>query len=349
MNGHEVAIDRATPKDDNAGKHFMRPTPVSQRRSFDNGSGLVGPGLTPLLNYQPMGGLASDNMAAAAFQAMRALSGDPDMTMLESAAAAAACAAAVSAAAGSADMGGGGRASFDAAGRPSFDGGRSSFDAGRPSFDNGSCSGLDMPVATGALTEEDLAKGAAGRTSSGSLGLLNGLGGSMATNVAIMQNIAKAQAALGAMGQMQGLGGMPGLPQLGGLSLDNSNPLFGGEWGFGRGPGVRVCWGLSAIQCVPCVCGGGGSESVLPVLYPELLCAMLLFQPSCHCACFDLLLTLLSAPRPPGYPCRLQQAVSAHGGWWPQVPGQRHAPHPAAGALPPLHGEPRHRECQVGV
>lgn len=48
MNGHEIAIDRATPKEEpTALKNIFARIPMgpNQRRSFDNGSGIIGPGL----------------------------------------------------------------------------------------------------------------------------------------------------------------------------------------------------------------------------------------------------------------------------------------------------------------
>lgn len=59
LNGHEVAIDRATPKEDGRTSHSHSTTLGSKpiqgsgtRRSFDNGAGIVGPGLTPMMTYQ---------------------------------------------------------------------------------------------------------------------------------------------------------------------------------------------------------------------------------------------------------------------------------------------------------
>jgi hypothetical protein len=55
-----VAIDRATPKEDTALRSSLaRLAGPGQRRSFDNGAGLVGPGLTPLVNYAALQGLAA--------------------------------------------------------------------------------------------------------------------------------------------------------------------------------------------------------------------------------------------------------------------------------------------------
>lgn len=60
LNGHEVAIDRATPKEDTALRSSLaRLNGTGQRRSFDNGAGIVGPGLTPLVNYAALQGLAA--------------------------------------------------------------------------------------------------------------------------------------------------------------------------------------------------------------------------------------------------------------------------------------------------
>lgn len=58
LNGHEVAIDRATPKEDGRTSHShsttlgSKPVGGGTRRSFDNGAGIVGPGLTPIMSYQ---------------------------------------------------------------------------------------------------------------------------------------------------------------------------------------------------------------------------------------------------------------------------------------------------------
>ncbi|KAF8063059.1 RNP1 [Scenedesmus sp. PABB004] len=76
LNGHEVAIDRATPKEDGRGGHGHGGAALAgkpggggpgARRSFDNGAGIVGPGLTPMLNYQAqLSQLLADPMAMAA-------------------------------------------------------------------------------------------------------------------------------------------------------------------------------------------------------------------------------------------------------------------------------------------
>lgn len=62
LNGHEVAIDRATPKEDGRNNHAAHGAAAlsagaakvgpNSRRSFDNGAGIVGPGLTPIMAYQ---------------------------------------------------------------------------------------------------------------------------------------------------------------------------------------------------------------------------------------------------------------------------------------------------------
>lgn len=59
FNGHEVAIDRATPKEEGRTSHSHSATLGAKpgqgngtRRSFDNGAGIVGPGLTPIMTYQ---------------------------------------------------------------------------------------------------------------------------------------------------------------------------------------------------------------------------------------------------------------------------------------------------------
>jgi hypothetical protein len=194
MNGHEVAIDRATPKDD--GKHFVRPQSSNQRRSFDNGANIVGPGLTPLMNYQPMG-LHADAATAAAFQsAMRALSLEGEHG-LDPAVAAAAAVAASSAAA---DMA--------AAGRTSYAGGDS----------------------LGSPTGDDLGKRSAVPPAGNGL---NGLLGGLNQNdfgAAALQNLMKAHAQALAGLPMPGMG----VPSpLGGIPADlSSNAMFnGGEDG----------------------------------------------------------------------------------------------------------------------
>jgi len=190
MNGHEVAIDRATPKDD--GKHFVRPPSSNQRRSFDNGANIVGPGLTPLMSYQPVG-LHGDAATAAAFHsAMRALSLEGDGTLDP----AVACAAAAAASSAAADMA--------AAGRTSYAGGE----------------GLGSP------TGEDLGKRSAvppaGNGLSGFLGGLN----HNEFGAAALQNLMKAHAQAMAGLSMPGMG-VP--PQLGGMPADlSNNPMFNG-------------------------------------------------------------------------------------------------------------------------
>lgn len=190
MNGHEIAIDRATPKDD--GKHFVRPPSSNQRRSFDNGAGIVGPGLTPLMSYQPMGLHADPAAASSAFQtAMRALSleRDGELNPLDHMAVAAA------AANGAADMG------------------RTSYPGGEP---------LGSPC-NGGMGGDDMGK--AGRMSN-SNGINNLLGGMTQNdfNAAALQNLMKAHAALSSLGPMPGMG----LPPLGGMPPDMSNAMFGG-------------------------------------------------------------------------------------------------------------------------
>lgn len=76
LNGHEVAIDRATPKEDGRNGHGAHGAALSagsaklgpnSRRSFDNGAGIVGPGLTPLMTYQQqLNQLLADPAAMAA-------------------------------------------------------------------------------------------------------------------------------------------------------------------------------------------------------------------------------------------------------------------------------------------
>eukprot|EP00882_Tetradesmus_deserticola_P000614 GHRQ01000671.1.p1 GENE.GHRQ01000671.1~~GHRQ01000671.1.p1 ORF type:complete len:641 (+),score=336.43 GHRQ01000671.1:465-2387(+) len=76
LNGHEVAIDRATPKEDGRNGHGAHGPALSagsaklgpnSRRSFDNGAGIVGPGLTPLMTYQQqLNQLLADPAAMAA-------------------------------------------------------------------------------------------------------------------------------------------------------------------------------------------------------------------------------------------------------------------------------------------
>lgn len=73
MNGHEIAIDRATPKEEPASLRTMfsrLPLAANQRRSFDNGAGIIGPGLTSVMNLG--GGLGQDvppqTLAMAGFE-----------------------------------------------------------------------------------------------------------------------------------------------------------------------------------------------------------------------------------------------------------------------------------------
>lgn len=74
LNGHEVAIDRATPKEEGRTAHNHNSAALSvnkmgpgTRRSFDNGAGIVGPGLTPAMTYQQqLSQLLADPAAMAA-------------------------------------------------------------------------------------------------------------------------------------------------------------------------------------------------------------------------------------------------------------------------------------------
>uniref|UniRef100_A0A7S0RZM2 RRM domain-containing protein n=1 Tax=Chlamydomonas leiostraca TaxID=1034604 RepID=A0A7S0RZM2_9CHLO len=93
MNGHEIAIDRATPKEEpSALKSMFARLPLSagQRRSFDNGAGIIGPGLTSVMNVNGNGlsNLGPGNAAAAAaaaagidsaFTQLRSLSEDREL------------------------------------------------------------------------------------------------------------------------------------------------------------------------------------------------------------------------------------------------------------------------------
>ncbi|MEW5300140.1 MAG: hypothetical protein WDW36_003093 [Sanguina aurantia] len=78
MNGHEVAIDRATPKDEPSALRTMfarLPMGDTQRRSFDNGAGIIGPGLTSvnmLASNLLMGGPSMESH----FSNLRSLSED---------------------------------------------------------------------------------------------------------------------------------------------------------------------------------------------------------------------------------------------------------------------------------
>lgn len=74
MNGHEIAIDRATPKEEASMlKNLFHRIPMTngQRRSFDNGSGIIGPGLTSIMN--PTHGLLGHPHALEAFSNLRSL------------------------------------------------------------------------------------------------------------------------------------------------------------------------------------------------------------------------------------------------------------------------------------
>lgn len=74
LNGHEVAIDRATPKEEGRSGHGHNSSALpgnkmgaGTRRSFDNGAGIVGPGLTPAMTYQQqLSQLLADPAAMAA-------------------------------------------------------------------------------------------------------------------------------------------------------------------------------------------------------------------------------------------------------------------------------------------
>lgn len=88
LNGQEVAIDRAMPKDEPTALKaiFTRvPAPSTQRRSFDNGAGIIGPGLTSVtlaalqhqLSQQGPGAAAAAT-AAAAMAAAAALASSLD-------------------------------------------------------------------------------------------------------------------------------------------------------------------------------------------------------------------------------------------------------------------------------
>eukprot|EP00798_Chlamydomonas_sp_ICE-L_P000894 gene894-5690_t len=74
MNGHEIAIDRATPKEENSNLQgmFKRPLSNDQRRSFDNGAGIIGPGLTSIMHVFP-GGVDSS------YSQLRAISEESDL------------------------------------------------------------------------------------------------------------------------------------------------------------------------------------------------------------------------------------------------------------------------------
>jgi hypothetical protein len=214
MNGHEIAIDRATPKDEGkappaaAAEAILRPAAASAagpRRSFDNGAGIVGPGLLPVFGY---GGAAAANAAAAAGLLSAAADaygavvhqqqhqhnphhqhhaphheGLPDLA----------------------------RAFED------LSCGATAAGLGSPHF--GGMGGMGAPDH---LPKRASAPGDA-------FNLLGGFG-NMTTSAAL-QNLAKAQAALGPFGIGMGMGmGLPGLGM--GMGLDMPQ-LFGGAGGYG--------------------------------------------------------------------------------------------------------------------
>ncbi|KAG2489014.1 hypothetical protein HYH03_012452 [Edaphochlamys debaryana] len=81
MNGHEIAIDRATPKEEpTALKNIFARLPVpsgpNQRRSFDNGSGIIGPPLGAF--NMPSSLMAPGGIDAATFSNLRSLGEDRD-------------------------------------------------------------------------------------------------------------------------------------------------------------------------------------------------------------------------------------------------------------------------------
>ncbi|GIL66853.1 hypothetical protein Vafri_20242 [Volvox africanus] len=80
MNGHEIAIDRATPKEEpSALKNIFSRLPMGpgQRRSFDNGSGIIGPGLGSIVNMN--NNLISPGTIDATFNNLRSLSEERDI------------------------------------------------------------------------------------------------------------------------------------------------------------------------------------------------------------------------------------------------------------------------------
>ncbi|KXZ52444.1 hypothetical protein GPECTOR_9g488 [Gonium pectorale] len=80
MNGHEIAIDRATPKEEPmALKNLFARLPMGpgQRRSFDNGSGIIGPGLGSIVGMN--NNLISPSTIDATFSNLRSLSEDRDI------------------------------------------------------------------------------------------------------------------------------------------------------------------------------------------------------------------------------------------------------------------------------
>jgi hypothetical protein len=205
MNGHEVAIDRATPKDDNrnsgastAADAILRPAGAcGARRSFDNGAGIVGPGRTPLFGYGAPAGAGGMANPAAAAALLGALGHGPD--------------------------------AFGAAGMGGFGHEHGLPDLAR-AFEDLSCGagGLAGGVPQHFAAADHLPKRASapGDAALGGFpsGLLGGLGG--LTTSAALQNLAKAQAALGPFGIGVSMGmGLPGLAM--GMGLDMP-PLFGG-------------------------------------------------------------------------------------------------------------------------
>ncbi|GLC45344.1 hypothetical protein PLESTB_000312400 [Pleodorina starrii] len=81
MNGHEIAIDRATPKEEpTALKNIFARLPMGpgQRRSFDNGSGIIGPGLGSIVSMN--NNLISPGAIDATFNNLRSLSEERDIS-----------------------------------------------------------------------------------------------------------------------------------------------------------------------------------------------------------------------------------------------------------------------------
>ncbi|KAF5832193.1 RNA binding protein [Dunaliella salina] len=85
MNGHEIAIDRATPKEEPSvlKSMFARlPLTTGQRRSFDNGAGIIGPGLTSIMTSSGVLGMSNlrpkgpTGLEHPAYQQLRSLSED---------------------------------------------------------------------------------------------------------------------------------------------------------------------------------------------------------------------------------------------------------------------------------
>jgi hypothetical protein len=214
MNGHEVAIDRATPKDDTRGPPggsaadaILRPAGAcGPRRSFDNGAGLVGPGRTPLFGYgAPPPGGPNPAAAAALLGALGGHGHDPFG------------AGAFGAAAG-AGLGPDGLPDLARAFEDFGCGGAAGLHGAPQHF----AAPDHMPKRASAPGDASL-----GGFPSGLLGGLNGL-----TTSAALQNLAKAQAALGPFGIGMSMGmGLPGLAM--GMGLDVpplfNGPQFGGE------------------------------------------------------------------------------------------------------------------------